>query len=190
MSVPRTPTASVPFLTASCAYSTWNLQRSACLVSFYVRHLKWNIKRAAADGCQSTGGGSGVDRRQDTHKWPSGEKTVIARSYLEDMGTTQTTQATQSLQQGNGSSTQYGSIASLHACCLAQPLLHQLHQLPKEKAVCMTGFGAGPEPCMERPGPSSCQPEQQDGAAPVQGELPSPAHPAAQGRLACARWCF
>ena len=28
MSVPRTPTASVPFLTASCAYSTWNLRRS------------------------------------------------------------------------------------------------------------------------------------------------------------------
>ncbi len=29
MSVPRTPTASVPFLTASCAYSTWNLRRMA-----------------------------------------------------------------------------------------------------------------------------------------------------------------
>lgn len=77
LAFPLSPTASVPFFTASRAYSTWNLQPADTL-------------GLPEPGTAHAGRFEGRDlerailvrpSRARPHKWPSGEKTVMARSY-------------------------------------------------------------------------------------------------------------
>ena len=80
MSWPRTPTAQTPRFTASCAYSTWNLPDSSPLEAVLGARLHSVELALLGSHYQSISCRQQFGLVKIAHKWPSGEKTVMALS--------------------------------------------------------------------------------------------------------------